>query len=142
MALAKSLIRLAKRLPIDLGQGDRSDVTMGKRVAFGFVPVVPDTERGQRAAFEQAARREGRPDYRIIEPDFQGRLVPARPREAYYPIWYAASKSGFEAKFGWDFAADPVLRKAIDKCRDTGDFVVSDMIDLTKVGLQPKFARC
>ena len=40
--------------------------------------------------------------------------------------------------FGWDFAADPVLQAAIDKCRDTGQFVTSDPIDLSKIGLYPR----
>ena len=64
-------------------------------------------------------------------------MVPAQPRADYFPIWYAASKSGFKAVFGWDFAADPVLQKAIDKCRDTGQFVTSDPIDLRNIGLYP-----
>ena len=89
----------------------------------------------------QTARRQGWPNYRIVEPDSQGRLVPAAKRDAYYPIWYAASKCGFEAKFGWDFAADPVLQTAIDKCRNSGDFVVSDLIDLRNIGLHPRMLQ-
>ena len=70
---------------------------------------APRVAHDDRDDFEQAARREGWPKYRIIEPDLQGQLVPARSRDEYFPIWYAASKCGFEARFGWDFAADPVL---------------------------------
>ena len=98
---------------------------------------APRVGRGQRDAFEQAARREGWPNYRIVEPDSRGQLIPAQRRDEYFPIWYAASKSGFKAVFGWDFAADPVLQAAIDKCRDTGQFVISDLIDLSKIGLVP-----
>ena len=90
----------------------------------------------QREHFEQEARREGWPEYRIIEPDSKGQLVPAQRREEYFPIWFAATKTGFEARFGWDFAADPVLMKAIDECRDSGRFVISDAIDLNKVGIK------
>ena len=31
-----------------------------------------------------------------------------------------------------------MLRAAIDKCRDTGQFVASDLIDLSKIGLYPR----
>ena len=96
---------------------------------------APLVDRGDRERFQNEARREGWPNYRIIEPDSEGRLVPARQRPEYFPIWYAASKTGFEARFGWDFAADPVLLGAINECRDSAHFVISDAIDLSKVGI-------
>ena len=99
---------------------------------------APRVGRDQRGAFEQAARREGWPHYRILEPDSRGKLISAQRRDEYFPIWYAASKCGFEAVFGWDFAADPVLQRAIGKCRDTGQFTVSDPIDLSKIGMNPR----
>jgi signal transduction histidine kinase len=99
---------------------------------------APAVSQAERAAFEQKAHRDGWPNYRIVEPDAQGRLIPAKPREEHFPIWYAATKSGFQARWGWDFAADPVLVKTIDSCRDTGQFAVSDMIDLSNIGLYPR----
>jgi two-component system, NtrC family, sensor kinase len=102
---------------------------------------APRVDQGQRDAFEQAARREGWSNYRIIEPDPQGKLVPAKRRDEHFPIRYAATKSDFQARFGWDFAADPALQKDIDKCRDTDQFVVSDLIDLSKIGLYPRVVQ-
>ena len=64
---------------------------------------APRVGRDQRDAFEQAARREGWPNYRIVEPDPRGQLVPAQRRDEYFPIWYAASKSGFEASIRLGF---------------------------------------
>jgi len=97
-----------------------------------WAPRVPGADRGD---FEERVQREGWPKYRIIEPDSRGQLVPAEPRDEYFPIWYAATKSGFKVRFGWDFGANPVLRKAIEKCRDTGKFVVSEPIDLSNIGI-------
>jgi len=57
-------------------------------------------------------------NYRLSSPTPR-QLVPAQQRPEYFPIWYAASKTGFEARFGWDFAADPVLLGAINECRDS-----------------------
>jgi signal transduction histidine kinase/ActR/RegA family two-component response regulator len=96
---------------------------------------APRVMRDDREAFVKTARGEGRSDYRIVEPDMGGRLVPAAQRNEYFPIWFAASKTGFQARFGWDFAADPVLRNAMDESRDDDRFVVSDTIDLRKIGV-------
>ena len=104
-----------------------------------WAPRVARAERDDVRA-DGAAARDG-PSIGSSSPTAQGQLVPAQPRDEYFPIWYAASKSGFEARFGWDFAADPVLRQAIDKCRDTGKFVVSDPIDLSKIGIHPRVVQ-
>lgn len=97
---------------------------------------APLVREGQRGKFERAAHASGFPDYRIVEPNTQGQLIPAKRRAEHFPIWYAATRTGFQARFGWDFAADPVLRSAIDRCQDTGRFVVSDVIDLSNIGVE------
>ena len=97
---------------------------------------APRVRQDERTAFERTARAEGQAGYRIVQPNAAGKLIPAALRKDYFPIWYAASKTGFEAIRGWDFAADPVLQKAIDQCRDTDTFVVSDVIDLSNIGIK------
>ena len=90
-----------------------------------------------RTAFEQLSRQEGWPNYRIVEPDPQGQLVPAQPRAEHFPIWYAATKTGFKPHLA---GISPPIRccaAAIDKCCDTGQFVVSDPIDLSKTDCIP-----
>jgi HD-GYP domain-containing protein (c-di-GMP phosphodiesterase class II) len=96
---------------------------------------APRVTQKDRAQFERHAQSKGRPKYRVIEPDPHGRLIPARPRTDHYPIWYAATKCGFDAKFGWDFAADPRLLSVINQCRDSGRFGISERIDLSKIGM-------
>jgi HD-GYP domain-containing protein (c-di-GMP phosphodiesterase class II)/CHASE1-domain containing sensor protein len=98
---------------------------------------APRVTEKDRSDFERLARNKGRPKYRIIEPDSKGQLIPAKPRTDHYPIWYAATKCGFGAKFGWDFAADPRLLSVINQCRDTNRFGVSERIDLSKIGMSP-----
>jgi HD-GYP domain-containing protein (c-di-GMP phosphodiesterase class II) len=103
-----------------------------------WAPRVIQSDRGD---FEQRAQSEGWPKYGIIEPDPQGQLIPAKRRTDYYPIWYAATKCGFEAIHGWDFAADPRLLGVINQCRDTGRFGVSERIDLSKVGMSSQVVQ-
>jgi HD-GYP domain-containing protein (c-di-GMP phosphodiesterase class II) len=98
---------------------------------------APCVTQKDRSDFERLAQSEGWPKYRIVEPDAQGRLIPAKQRTDHYPIWYAATKCGFDAKYGWDFAADPRLLSIIDQCRDTNRFGISQRIDLSNIGMSP-----
>jgi HD-GYP domain-containing protein (c-di-GMP phosphodiesterase class II)/CHASE1-domain containing sensor protein len=121
----------------------REEFSMCARPCLDRLPSLkvmqwaPRVAEKDRTNFELRARSEGFPKYQIIEPDPQGQLIPAERRTNYYPIWYAATTRGFEARFGWDFAADPRLLDAIDECRDSGHFVISEQIDLSKIGLSP-----
>jgi HD-GYP domain-containing protein (c-di-GMP phosphodiesterase class II)/CHASE1-domain containing sensor protein len=111
-----------------------ADPCLAKLPSLKVLQWAPRVPQKGRDAFEKRAKSEGYPKYRIIEPDPQGRLVSARPRTDHYPNWFAATKCGFEAKLGWDFAADPRLLSVINKCRDTGRFGISERIDLSKIG--------
>ncbi|MEN6408061.1 MAG: CHASE domain-containing protein [Thermoguttaceae bacterium] len=102
---------------------------------------APRVGGDQRASFVESVRREGLPDYRIVEPDSQGRLIAAKRRDVYFPILYAGTRSGFQARLGWDFEADPVLRSAIAECRDTDRFVASQCIDLSRIGLDSRMVQ-
>jgi HD-GYP domain-containing protein (c-di-GMP phosphodiesterase class II)/CHASE1-domain containing sensor protein len=119
----------------------REEFSLCANPIFARVPSLkvlqwaPRVARRDRDTFERDAQEQGWPKYRIVEPNLQGQLVPAAVRDEYFPIWYAASKTGFEARFGWDFAADPALRWTIATCRDSGKFVVSGAVDLSKVGI-------
>jgi len=97
-----------------------------------WAPRVSDKER---QAFEQTARQSGMPKYRLVEADSEGRLIPAKQRSEYFPILLSASQFGFKSRFGWDFAAIPALQRSMNICRDTGDFVVSGLVDLSKIGI-------
>jgi HD-GYP domain-containing protein (c-di-GMP phosphodiesterase class II) len=111
-----------------------ADPCLAKLPSLKVLQWAPRVTQKGRADFEKHAKSEGYAKYRIIEPDPQGRLVSALPRTDHYPIWYAATKCGFEAKLGWDFAADPRLLSVINHCRDTGRFGISERIDLSKIG--------
>lgn len=102
---------------------------------------APRVDNAERAAFVEAARRKGMIGYQIVEPDAQGRLIPAKHRDIYFPILYAGTKSGFHARLGWDFEADPILRRTIAECCDKNLFMVSPSIDLSKIGLDSRMVQ-
>ena len=71
---------------------------------------VPRIHAEERAAFEAAA------GFPIVEPAAGGGGgAPALPRDRYFPIHYFESRAVTNAPRGWNYAADPSARKAMDK---------------------------
>ncbi len=82
----------------------------------------PRVKGGDRAEFEEAARRSGAVDYVIRTPDGDNPLtgVPAPQQEAYVPVLFEANFSGLRAVFGYDILGNPVRRAAAERARDEG----------------------
>jgi SAM-dependent methyltransferase len=56
MGLAKSFVRLAKKLPIDLAQAELNETTKGKLIALDLVPRLAEAERGSQTALDVGCR--------------------------------------------------------------------------------------
>jgi signal transduction histidine kinase/ActR/RegA family two-component response regulator len=97
---------------------------------------APRVSNAEREAFLKQTRQSGLKGFNIVQPDAAGHLTIAPTRAEYFPILYAASKTGFQASFGWDFASNPALRQAIDECRDKNTYVVSPLVDLSQFGIR------
>lgn len=67
-----------------------------------WAPVVAGT---QRVTFENAARDDGMPDFRIRERGPAGMLVPVQERQTYVPLLYIYPATG--APFGFDLLSEP-----------------------------------
>lgn len=85
---------------------------------------VPRVLRTQRAMVEAAVRREGFPAFTFTERSPDGRLVPAGPRDEYFPIIYVEPLAGNEDALGHDPLLFPRL-DAIRKARDTGEAIAT-----------------
>jgi two-component sensor histidine kinase len=99
--------------------------------ALSWNPQVTDAER---AAFEEAARREGYSDFRITEQYAPGQMMRAAQRPEYVPVYYIEPYRGNELALGFDVASDPVRREALDRACDTGAPIASGWIALVQVG--------
>ena len=95
--------------------------------ALAWIPRVPAP---QRAGFEDAARKEAYPRFQIVERPAQGDLVPATPRDEYFPVYYVEPYQGNETALGFDEASIPTYKEAISKARDTGRNVATGRIPL------------
>jgi PAS domain S-box-containing protein len=86
--------------------------------ALGWVPRLPAAARPD---FEEARRREGLADFQLKEKDASGNLVPAAPREEYYPLHFVEPLPGKEVLLGFDLGSEPARRQALLWARDRGD---------------------
>jgi PAS domain S-box-containing protein len=97
--------------------------------ALEWVPRVTDAGRGE---YEAAMRRAGAPGYRITERAGTGRMIPAAPREDYFPVSDVGPDREADPSLGFDLASEPTRREAIVRCRDTGRLVATAPVTLVR----------
>ena len=90
--------------------------------AMQWIPRVP---RAERSVYEVGAREDGLKDFQITERNQQGKLVAAGEREEYYPVYYSEPYEGNEAALGYDMASGETTRHALERARDSGQFVTT-----------------
>ena len=92
-------------------------------IALDWLPRVTWAER---PAFEAALRQRGGTG--LLEPDAEGRAVPAGEREDYFPVTLSASPAAVQSThdlLGLDRSVDPLHRLPMEQARDQGKAVVS-----------------
>jgi GAF domain-containing protein/CHASE1-domain containing sensor protein len=85
---------------------------------LGWIPRLRDADR---AAYEEAARREGPADFEVTERQAGGRPVRAQRRAVYFPVSFVEPFEGNETVLGFDVASERGHRAALDQARDTGN---------------------
>jgi signal transduction histidine kinase/DNA-binding response OmpR family regulator len=81
-------------------------------------PRVPGSER---TAWEEKARKDGFVDFTFTQEKSEGVMVPAVPREEYFPVFYLESFQKNAHALGFDLASEPRRREALERARDTGE---------------------
>jgi signal transduction histidine kinase/CheY-like chemotaxis protein/HPt (histidine-containing phosphotransfer) domain-containing protein len=85
--------------------------------AFEWIPKVTGAKR---AECEKSALKDGLRNFRFTELDKSGRLVAAKVRELYFPVFFASPMKGNETTLGFDLWEESVRRAAMEKARDEG----------------------
>lgn len=86
----------------------------------------------KRVEYEEAARREGYPEFQITEQNTQGQLIPAGERREYVAVYYIEPYKGNESALGFDIASDPIRLEALTRARDTGQPTATARIRLVQ----------
>ena len=97
--------------------------------ALSWNPRVP---AGQRDRLEAEAAADGAPGFRIRELEPSGRLVPARTRDGYVPVYLIEPLAKNQAALGFDLGSDPSRRIALEEARDSGVPVATAPIHLAQ----------
>ena len=105
--------------------------------ALEYLPRIRLNERR-----ELSARFGNRlPDgFRITE-SHDSKIMPASPRNDYFPVLYESSMGAAPSEIGMDRGADPVTRIAIEQARDSGEFTTFSHFPLSGVGDQTMVSR-
>ena len=93
---------------------------------------IPRVLASERATYEEAARKDGFSEFRIVERETQGTMVPVGFREEYFPVYYVEPYEGNEAALGFDLASNPIRLEALNRSRDTGQGVSTARITLVQ----------
>ncbi|HIK29297.1 MAG: CHASE domain-containing protein [Oscillatoriaceae bacterium SKW80] len=90
-----------------------------------YLAWVPVVRVHQRIAYEEAARADKLPNFQISELDASGKIVKARDRPEYWPIYYIEPMKENEKVLGFDLGSHPVLREVLQQARATGKMIVT-----------------
>ncbi len=97
--------------------------------ALEWIPRVPEWRR---AEFEQAAREDGFPEFRIAEQAAQGQMERAGSRSEYFPVYYVEPYAGNEIALGFDLGSNPTRLAALEAAAETGQAVATGRITLVQ----------
>jgi PAS domain S-box-containing protein len=95
--------------------------------AIGWAPEVSLAER---ADYENAAKRDGYPEFQIGERTPDGKMIRAGDRAEYFPVYYVEPYKGNEAALGFDLASNSVRREALERARNMGKMSTSMRVKL------------
>ncbi|HEV2263538.1 MAG TPA: CHASE domain-containing protein [Stellaceae bacterium] len=115
---------------------DLSDDLLKRFPAVKTVAWAPRIDSSHRAEFE-AAQRQSVPDFTIRERDELGHFRRAGARPQFYPVTYLAPADNKTAVFGFDLAADPVRRGAIEQTVESGRVAATAPVGLVEQAGDP-----
>jgi CHASE1-domain containing sensor protein len=74
-------------------------------------------------------RSNRRTPIQITEKTQQGKIVSARQRAEYFPVYYNVSFKEKDSLSGFDFASNPVYKAALQRAVDNDEIVVTGKVE-------------
>lgn len=94
---------------------------------YVWIPLIKESERDK---YENAVRKEGRDDFKIVSRSKEGTFVKAVPRDAYLPIEYVEPMDHNNFMIGYDLYSDLSIRPTLERAWLTGEPAMTQMADL------------
>jgi len=93
---------------------------------------IPRVSYKNRDRFENTARDQGFAEFKFIQKNTAGDMVPAGSRDEYYPVYYVEPMRGNEKAFGYDLASNSTRLTTLEKSRDLGQMLATGRITLVQ----------
>ena len=97
--------------------------------ALEWIPMVLNAER---SGYEESARRDGCPEFKITERGRQGQLVERARQSEYFPVYYVEPYKGNEKALGFDLSSDENRMSAMNQALMAGKPVGTSRITLVQ----------
>lgn len=97
--------------------------------AIMWAPAVPAADLPK---WLQRANEAGNPNFKIIDHDARGQIIPAAARNIYFPVFYLEPMRGNRGLLGLDVMAGPTYRAVLEEARDSGKVTASGPIPLAE----------
>ncbi len=103
---------------------------LGAHAEMQALSWVPRVSAAERPAYEQSAQDDGFPGFTFTERGEGLFVVRAGERDTYYPLFFLEPFDRAQVRFGFDLGSDAPLLADFNIARDSGEFVVTERIDL------------
>ena len=103
---------------------------------------IPRVTREQRAAYEQAATRDGIPGFRIKAVAADGSMAPSPEKEEYFPVFYTATESPGSRVYGLDLNDGGMRQKTLERARDNDSLATESNFYASERHRQPQWILC
>jgi CHASE1-domain containing sensor protein len=97
--------------------------------ALEWIPRIPDE---QRSFYEDAARRDGFPQFQISAQDSRKELEPAPLKNEYFPVYFVEPYTGNEKALGYDLSTNTARLDALNQACDLGKAVATSRLVLVQ----------
>ena len=91
---------------------------------------IPRVTREQRAAYEQAATRDGIPGFRIKAVAADGSMAPSPEKDEYFPVFYTATEGPGSRVYGLDLNDGGMRQSTLERARDNDSLATSSTFTL------------
>jgi len=96
--------------------------------ALEWIPRIRDKDK---ILFENRIKKVN-PSFKITEREKQGRMIPAKKRSEYFPVYYVEPLKGNLAAHGFDLASNETRLKSLEEARDSGKTIATSKITLVQ----------
>jgi len=97
--------------------------------ALEWIPKVPHAKRKE---FEDLAKSDGLSDFQFSELSDSGKMISAKKREVYFPVYYVNPLERNKMALGFDLYSNSIRRETLEKSLEGGNVEGSSQITLVQ----------